>query len=95
MQYRNELIGDARIVMLREDDLELRVGRGAHGGDFLELIHVPTGLSRYHPGPMKGVNQFDLKQRWLIEIESEIAALGFTQHIVPAYRQASYRQHRR
>ncbi len=81
--------------MLREEDLELRVGRASHGGDFLQLLHVPTGLSRYHPGPMKGVNQFDLRQRWLKEIEAEIAARGLTQHIVPAYRQASNRQHRR
>ena len=81
--------------MLREEDLELRVGRADHGGDFLQLLHVPTGLSRYHPGPMKGVNQFDLKQQWLEEIEAEIAARGLTQYIVPAYRQASNRQRRR
>jgi len=40
---------------------------------------------------MKGINQFDLRQRWLKEIEAEIAARGLTQHIVPAYRQASNR----
>ncbi len=81
--------------MLREEDLEVRVGRTSDGSDFLELIHVPTGLSRYHPGPMKGVNQFELQQRWLKEIEAEIAARGLTQYIVPAYRQASNRQYRR
>jgi hypothetical protein len=80
--------------MLREEDLQLRVGRTSDG-DFLELVHVPTGLSRFHPGPMKGVNQFDLRQRWLKEIEAEIAARGLTQYIVPAYRQASNRRHRR
>ncbi|MDB5344049.1 MAG: hypothetical protein JWP89_2426 [Schlesneria sp.] len=74
--------------MLRDGDLILWVGRASHGGDFLQLMHVPTGLSRYHPGPMKGVNQTELKRRWVTEIEAEIVDRGLTQYIVPEDRQS-------
>jgi hypothetical protein len=73
-------------TMLREEDVRIDQGRASHGGDFLCLTHVPTGVSRLHPGPLRGINQYRLKQSWLSEIEAELPAKGLTQHIVPAYR---------
>jgi hypothetical protein len=69
--------------MLREQDIRIDVGRATHGGDFLRMVHVPTEISRLHPGPLTGVDQYELRCRWLKEIESEVASRGLVQHILP------------
>jgi len=69
--------------MLREEDIELERGRASHGGDFLILTHTPSGVSRSHPGPLRGLNQRALIQTWLDEIEAELMSKGLAQHIVP------------
>jgi hypothetical protein len=63
--------------MLREEDIELERGRAGHGGDFLRLIHIPTGVSRYHPGPLRDIDQSKLVQTWLSEIEAELLEKGW------------------
>lgn len=80
--------------MLREEDLRLDIGRASHGGDFLRLTHMPTGVSRSHPGPLRGLDQHALVQSWLGEIEAELRSKGQPQHIVPAYRTKNTRQRR-
>lgn len=80
--------------MLREEDLRLDVGRARHGGDFIRLTHVPSGISRMHPGPLRGVNQRELTRRWLAEIEAELRERGLEEHIVPEYRTKRTRRSR-
>jgi hypothetical protein len=67
--------------MLRAEDLELQQGRTSHGGDFLRLVHVPTGIARLHPGPLGGVDQDALVSTWMVEIEVELRAKGLTQYV--------------
>jgi hypothetical protein len=81
--------------MLREDDIRLHVGRASHGGDFLRLTHVPSGVSRYHPGPLRGLNQHALVQNWLREIEAELTSKGQSRYIVADYRTKSVRRKQR
>jgi len=69
--------------MLKENDIRIDVGRASHGGDFTRMIHVPTGIERVHPGPLKGVNRRELERGWLSEIESELKARGLVQYILP------------
>jgi hypothetical protein len=67
--------------MLRVSDIVVRVGR-AVGGDFKEIEHVPTGISRHQPPPLGGAEvQRETKQRFLREIEAELIAKGLTQYI--------------
>jgi hypothetical protein len=80
--------------MLREEDLRVELGRADQGGDFLRLVHVPSGIQRNHPGPLQGLNQHKLMQRWRSEIEAELCERGLTQHLIPDYRSKSRRQHR-
>jgi len=72
--------------MLREEDIRMERGRASHGGDFLRLTHVPSGISRSHPGPLgTGNKQHLLISTWLSEIEAELRAQGLTQYIVPGH----------
>jgi hypothetical protein len=71
--------------MLRQQDIRFERGRGSHG-DFFRVTHVPTGISRYHPGPLTGVNQRLLISSWISEIEAELRAEGLTQYIVEDHR---------
>ncbi len=81
--------------MLREEDLRFDRGRASHGGDFMHLTHVPTGLSRSHPGPLQGLDRQSLVEAWLGEIGAELRSKGLSQHVVPAYRARNTRQRRR
>ncbi len=80
--------------MLREEDVRIDVGRAIHGGDFTRLVHVPTGLVREHPGPLRGVNRHELEQRWRAEIEAELLQRGLHQYIVAEYRTKTTKQRR-
>ncbi len=62
--------------MLREEDLRIDIGRGCNGGDFLRLVHIPTGISRMHPGPLRDINRKELIAGWCAEVESEIRDKG-------------------
>ncbi len=68
--------------MLRQEDVRVNVGRCV-GGSFVQAIHLPTGISRFH-GPMAGESYPDVKQRFLREIEQELIEQGLSCHIVPA-----------
>ncbi|TWT31405.1 hypothetical protein [Blastopirellula retiformator] len=71
--------------MLREEEIQIQIGRGSHGGDFLRVVHTPTGIERLHPGPLAGVNRHELTQQWLEEMETELIAKGLHQYVVPNY----------
>ena len=59
----------------------VRVGR-AVGGDFMEIEHVPTGIKRHHPPPLRGpAVQKEARARFLREIEAELVAKGLTQYV--------------
>jgi hypothetical protein len=81
--------------MLRDEDLRIDVGRASHGGDFLRLTHTPSGASRFHPGPLRGLDRHALVRTWVAEIEAELTSKGLSQHIVPAFRTKSTRRRRR
>ncbi len=66
--------------MLNEDDIRVDVGR-AQVGDFMRMIHLPTGIERLHRGPLKAVNRDELCRQWLVEIESELMSKGHTKYI--------------
>jgi hypothetical protein len=80
--------------MLREEDFRFDRGRASHGGDFVRLTHVPTGVSRSHPGPLWKFDQHTLVQTWLDEIEAELRSKGLSQYIVPVYRTKNTPQRR-
>ena len=69
--------------MLRAEDLELQRGRASHRGDFLRLVHIPTGIARMHPGPLRDIDQHSLMSSWVAEIEAELRAQGLTQYVTP------------
>lgn len=61
-------------------DVEIQTGRGA-GGDFMWVIHKPTGIKRGKgpPLPKPGNARLDL----LGEIEAELVEKGLRQYILP------------
>ncbi len=69
--------------MLRLDDIVIHTGRAFHGGDFTEMEHLPTGIKRRHPGPLRNVDQQELRRVWIAEIEVELVAQGRTEFLVP------------
>jgi hypothetical protein len=77
------------VPLLRDEDLRIDLGLASHGGDFTRMVHIPTGIERSHPGPLKGVNIHELRKRWRDEIESELKSLGLTQYIVPQTKHKS------
>lgn len=62
--------------MFGEKEIQIDLGRASHGGDYLEVIHVPTGISRRHPGPLKDVNTTNLIKQFVREIEVELRKHG-------------------
>ena len=71
--------------MLREDEIRIDTGLASHGGDFIRIEHLPTGIERWDPGPLANVDRHQLVQKWLAEIEAELKEKGLTEFIVPAY----------
>jgi hypothetical protein len=57
--------------MIPDDDIRIDMGR-ARNGSFTRMVHIPTGIQRIHPGPLKGVDLTDLYARWRAEIEEEL-----------------------
>jgi hypothetical protein len=75
--------------MLRQEDLQVSIGRCAGGGNFVYILHLPTGISR-QKGPLVGESYTVIKNRFLREIEQELVANGMPQYIVPAYRKGPH-----
>lgn len=73
--------------MLNVDDIRVDTGRASHSGDFRRMIHLPTGIIRYHPGPMHNVNWEELKRQWLREIEAEVLDRGLSERVVTTNRE--------
>ena len=55
--------------MIPLEDIEIRTGR-AVGGDFMEVIHRPTGISRRRGPPLS--NPGHAREEMLREIEAEL-----------------------
>ena len=68
--------------MLPDNDLRIDIGRASHRGDFMRLKHVPTGLSRCHPGPLGSINRRALVENWRAEIKAELRERGLSQYLV-------------
>jgi hypothetical protein len=80
--------------MLRDEDIRMERGRASHGGDFLRFTHIPTGISKQHPGPLRNLNQHKLISDWFAEVEAELRAKGLTQYIIPDHRTKHYARKR-
>ena len=66
--------------MLKPQDVEIQVGR-AVGGDFMKVVHKPTGISRGKGPPLSKPGK---AQREMIrEIEAELIQEGLTQYLLP------------
>jgi hypothetical protein len=71
--------------MLRDEEIRIDIGR-AEGGDFIKIIHIPTGISRIKMPPIgSSRNQYEIKKQFLNEIENEIKNKGLTQYIIKNY----------
>ncbi len=66
--------------MLKQQDIETMVGR-AVGGDFIQVTHKPTGISRSSGPPLNTPGK--TKQKMLLEIEFELIEKGLNQHLLP------------
>jgi len=67
--------------MLKDEDIEIQVGRAtATGGDFIKIVHKPTGICRGKGPPLVKISK--LTRELLREIEAELATRGLTQYIV-------------
>jgi hypothetical protein len=66
--------------MLKNEDLEIQVGRAA-GGDFIKVVHKPTGIARGKGPPLPKPGT--ARQELLREIEAELIQRGLMQHILP------------
>lgn len=69
--------------MLRDEDIRIDIGRSS-AGNFMRMVHVPSGIERLHPGPLRDVNQQDLRLRWKYEIEVELIIRSRARTLSPA-----------
>ncbi len=71
--------------MLRSEDIKIISGR-AEGGDFLQILHIPTGISRCKMPPLGSGKQFHyIRNQFLKEIEDELIEKGLTKYIIEKY----------
>ena len=68
-----------RRILLKPDDVEIQVGR-AQGGDFMRIVHKPTGISRAKGPPLPKPGK--ARQEMLQEIVAELVQRGFVQHLL-------------
>jgi hypothetical protein len=66
--------------MLKFEDLEIQVGR-AVDGDFMKVVHKPTGICREKGPPLK--NPGTARREALRAIEAELIERGLTQYLLP------------
>jgi hypothetical protein len=59
--------------MLKEEDVEILMGR-ASGGDFMRIMHKPTGISRAEGPPLREPRK--ARAKMLREIETELVERG-------------------
>ena len=65
--------------MLKPEDIVIQTGR-AVGGDFMKIIHKPTGITRGCGPPLPKPGK---RQEMLREIEAELIERGLTQYLLP------------
>jgi hypothetical protein len=67
--------------MLHNQHIRIDTGR-AIGGDFMCIIHLPSGISRRAGPPLgTGKEAHETKNRMLREIEEELISKGLTEFI--------------
>lgn len=64
--------------MLFVEQIRIDVGR-AEGGDYMRVVHTPTGIERAY-GPPLGNKFSQLKKKFLQEIEDELLEKGLTEY---------------
>jgi hypothetical protein len=74
--------------MLKAEDIGIQTGR-ATGGDFMKIIHVPTGISRSKGPPLgsgRAVHEF--RRQALQEIEAELRGKGLGHYLLGSRSQS-------
>ncbi|HEY1170298.1 MAG TPA: hypothetical protein VGH19_02905 [Verrucomicrobiae bacterium] len=66
--------------MLKPEDIEIQIGRG-QGGDFMFVIHKPTGIRRSAGPPLPKPGK--VSRELLAEIEAEIVEKGLMLYGLP------------
>ena len=66
--------------MLKLEEIEVQVGR-AVGGDFMIVLHKPTGIRRCAGPPLPKPGK--KKHEMLRDIEAELIQKGLTHHVLP------------
>jgi hypothetical protein len=69
--------------MLKPQDIVIHYGRGV-GGDFLQVVHTPTGITRGTGPPLPKPGK--ARQEALRQIEADLIERGFTQYLLPDRR---------
>jgi hypothetical protein len=69
--------------MIKPQDIEIQVGR-AVGGDFMTVMHKPTGIRRGAGPPLPKLGK--AQHEMIREIEAELIQKGLTQHLLPDRR---------
>jgi hypothetical protein len=67
--------------MLKPEDIEIQVGR-AEGGDFICIIHKPTGIKRGQGPPLPRPGK--ARREPVAQIEAELVKQGLTQYLLPS-----------
>lgn len=64
---------EARVARfsMSNDDFRIDIGCSSTG-DFMRMVHLPTGIERVHHGSLFGVDRNEVKRRWRAAIEVEI-----------------------
>ena len=65
--------------MIKPQDIEIQVGR-AVGGDFMTVVHKPTGIRRGAGPPLPKPGK--AQHKMIREIEAELIQKGLTQHLL-------------
>jgi hypothetical protein len=69
--------------MLKSEELQIQTGRAGRG-DFIRIVHTPTGISRTkHPPLGSDAAQREFQQLALKEIEIELQQKGLSHYLLP------------
>jgi hypothetical protein len=63
--------------VIREEDIEIRIGRADGGQSFVQVVHRPTGIQRYVVG-FFGRSSKEITIDLRDQVESELIANGWT-----------------
>jgi hypothetical protein len=87
----HSVVRQLRRHMIKPQDLQIQVGR-AVGGDFMTVVHKPTGIRRGAGPPLPKPGKAQLEM--IREIEAELVQKGLTRYLLPGRRSNGRGQNR-